>query len=298
MPSTGICGGSGGLLTIWNTNKLIRDDGRMSKNIIYNLFTQNTDGFKWVICNMYSPCEYNERALFWSDLDEVRHWWSGPICYAGDVNAVRCDEERNRGEGDSRNKDFLNNFITSHELVDLPLLGGVYTWSDMQVNPLLCRLNRFLLSMDMDLRFPAAIQLALTRVTSDHKPIMLMTKPDIMCKPYFKFENSWILHKDFLKKVEEWWRIMHFQEIPNFVFFKKLQNLKNWSREEFGGVKREKVVLTEKIDCLDQMEESHVLSQDQFEERINCMLRLKNITFLEARKWHSEAKQNEFRWGD
>ncbi|XP_026384053.1 uncharacterized protein LOC113279588 [Papaver somniferum] len=139
MPSTGTCGSSGGRLTIWNRNKLLKEDGRMR-----------------------------------------------------DVNAVRCDEERNIVEGDSRNKDFHNNFINIHELVDFPLSGGAYTWSDMQ---------------------------------------------------------------DFLKKVEEWWGIMKFQGIPSFVFFKKLQNLKyflkNWSREEFSGVKKEKAELTEKIGCLD-----------------------------------------------
>ncbi|XP_026410995.1 uncharacterized protein LOC113306252 [Papaver somniferum] len=246
----------------------------MGKNTITTLFTQKIDGFKWDVCNMYSPCDYNERALFWSDLEEVRNWWSGPICFTGDVNAVISNEERNKREGDSRN----------------------------MVNPLLCRLDRFLLSVEMDLRFPEAIQVALARVTSDHKPIMLVTKPNIVCKPYFKFENSWILHKYFLKKIEEWWGIMKFQGIPSFVFFKKLQNLKyflkNWSREEFGGVKKKKEELAEKIGCLDQMEESYVLSQDQFEERLSYKLKLKNITLLEASKWHSRAKKNEFWWGD
>ncbi|XP_026452045.1 uncharacterized protein LOC113352442 [Papaver somniferum] len=262
MPSTGSCGSSGGLLTIWNRSKLLKEGGRMGKNTISTLFTQKINGFKWVVCNMYSPCEYNVRALFWSDLEEVRHWWNGPICLARDVNAVRYDEERNIEECDSRNKDFLNNFINSQELVDLKLLGLAYTWFD-----------RFLLSVEMNLRFPEVIQVALTRVTSDHKPIMLATKPNIICKPYFKFENSWILHRDFLKKVEKWWGIMKHQGIPSFVFFKKQHNfnyfLKNWSTEEFGGVKKEKAELTENIDCLDQIENSHVLFQDQFEERLN-----------------------------
>ncbi|XP_026410160.1 uncharacterized protein LOC113305315 [Papaver somniferum] len=285
IPSTGTCGRSGGLLTIWNNNKLIKEGGRMGKNSISTLFSQKDDGFKWEICNMYSPCGYNERAVFWSDMEEVRNWWNGPICFAGGVNAVRCDEERNMGECDSRNTALLNNFITTQELVDLPLLGGAYTWSDMQVNPLLCRLDIFFLSVEMDLWFPAAIQVALTSVTSDHKPIMLVTKPNIDCKPYFKFENSWIMHKDILRKVEQWWGIMKFQRIPSFVFFKKLQNLKyflkNWRREEFGGVKKEKDGLTEKIDCLDHMDESYRLSHEQFEEMLNCMLRLKNITVRE-----------------
>ncbi|XP_026428327.1 uncharacterized protein LOC113324223 [Papaver somniferum] len=187
-------------------------------------------------------------------------------------------------------------------MVDLPLVGGAFTWFDMHEDPLLCRLDRFLLSVDFDILFPNAIQISLTRVISDHKPLMLVTKLGIKPKPYFIFENGWLVHKDFLKKVEEWWGVMEFQGQANFVFFKKLQNLKyflkNWSREEFGGVKKEKLELTKKIELLDVMEETHKLTKEQFEDRTRCLLRLRSIKSMEARKWQARAKQNEFKWGD
>ncbi|XP_026459226.1 uncharacterized protein LOC113359869 [Papaver somniferum] len=194
LHSVGINGNSGGLLSIWNINKIVKEDERIGVIILQLVFV-------------------------------LRNWWNGPICFVVDMNAVRCDEERNIGEGEARNNEFLNNFITNHELVDLPLVGGAFTWSDMQEDPLLCRLDRFLLSVDFDLLFPDAIQVALTRIISDHKPLLLVTKPNIKSKPYFKFENGWLVHKDFLKKVTEWWGVLEFKGQASFVFFKKLHNL-------------------------------------------------------------------------
>ncbi|XP_026434791.1 uncharacterized protein LOC113332471 [Papaver somniferum] len=237
LPSVGTNCNSGGLLSIWNVNKIVKEDGRMGVNNLTVGLCSKVNGRKW-----------------------------------GYMNAVRGEEKRNKGEGEARNNEFLNNFIMQHELVDLPSVGGTYTWSDMQEDPFLCRLDRFLLSVDFDLLFPDAIQVALTRVISDHKPIMLVTKPNIKSKPYFKFENGWLVHKDFLKKVAEWWGVMEFKGQASFVFFKKLQNLKyflkEWSRKEFGGVKKEKEELTQKVDWLDQMEETHKLSDVQFGERM------------------------------
>ncbi|XP_026459898.1 uncharacterized protein LOC113360622 [Papaver somniferum] len=243
IPSVGINGNSGGLFSIWNTNKVVKVEERIGVNNITIGLCSKVNGDKWAVCNLYSPCGYSEREGFWQDLDAVRSWWSGSIFFASDMNAVRGEEEINRGEGDNINNGFLNNFILEHEMVDLPLVGGDFTWSDMHEDPLLCRLDRFLLSVDFDLLFPDSIQISLTRV--------------------------------------------------NLKYF-----LKEWSKLEFGGVRQAKIEITEKINMLDQMEETHKLTKEQFEDRMNSLLKLSNIKDIEARKWHVRAKQNEFKYGD
>lgn len=60
-----------------------------------------SNGFKWAITNVYSPCDYNDKDSLWEDLEEVRHWWAVPICFAGDFNVVRSDDERNMGEAEN-----------------------------------------------------------------------------------------------------------------------------------------------------------------------------------------------------
>lgn len=82
-------------------------------------------------------------------MEDVRKWWNRPLCIAGDMNAVRTDEERNIGDVDTRNNALQNNYIMNEQLVDQPLIGSSFTWSNNHADPLLCRLDRFLFSLDL-----------------------------------------------------------------------------------------------------------------------------------------------------
>ncbi|XP_026383262.1 uncharacterized protein LOC113278713 [Papaver somniferum] len=169
---------------------------------------------------------------------DIRNWTNEAWCIMGVLNAVRSKNERNRERRDPRNRRLLNDFIAEMELVNYPLNGGDYTWNDKQDNPLLCRLDRTLVCTSFDTAYRSAIQTALVRAISDHSPIMLDLNPEIKTNSYFKVEHHWFQHKDFLKRVEEWWSAMTFSGTPSFVFFRKLQNLKlfskGWSREIKG----------------------------------------------------------------
>ncbi|XP_026442437.1 uncharacterized protein LOC113341952, partial [Papaver somniferum] len=105
-------------------------------------------------------------------MNEVRRWWTGPTCIGADMNAVRSNEESNRGDGDSRNNDLLNNYILDNEMIDQPLIGGAFTWSNNHADPLLCILDIFLFSHDYEQAFPNALQIVLTRTISNHNPIV------------------------------------------------------------------------------------------------------------------------------
>ena len=64
-------------------------------------------------------------------------------------------------------------FIDELELIDLPLLGGNFTWSGGLRNQNLAHLDRFLVSQDWLDRYGNVVQLKLPRPTSDHAPILL-----------------------------------------------------------------------------------------------------------------------------
>ncbi len=44
--------------------------------------------------------------------------------------------------------------LSELDLVDLPMLNQQFTWSNMQDNPTLAKLDRFLISTDWDNAFP------------------------------------------------------------------------------------------------------------------------------------------------
>jgi hypothetical protein len=56
---------------------------------------------------------------------------------AGDFNFYRSEENRNREGGNLQDMCTFNNFINSHGLVEIPILGRAFTWSNMQQSPLL-----------------------------------------------------------------------------------------------------------------------------------------------------------------
>ncbi|XP_026410316.1 uncharacterized protein LOC113305510 [Papaver somniferum] len=267
----------------WFVRQLWYDD-----NFDWNYFPSvGSSGGMLCIWDSSNPCEYNFRSDFCDDMKEVKSWWNGPICIAGDKNAVRNNEERNEGEGNNRNMAFLNNFITDHDLIDQPLIGG---------------LDRFLFDHLFEEAYPTALQIVLTRTISYHNPILVIIEPTMPSKPYLKLDRVWVEHKDFANNVKNWWEVMSFQGSASTRFFPKLQNLKHlinpWRIQEFGSIGREKTTLTDKIHELNILEESGALQHHHMEERLNYKLKLKNIETLEARKWQLRAKQNNFRWGN
>ncbi|XP_026383449.1 uncharacterized protein LOC113278945 [Papaver somniferum] len=242
IPSQGTAGYSGCLITIWDITRLELLDKRLGINSISCLFRFIGTGFKFILTNAYSPCDFNRTELFWNDLKEIRNWSNEAWCFVGDVNSVRSDAERNKPGGDLRNMSFLNNFIAEQELIDLPLHGSSYTWSNKHEDPLLCRLDRVLICTSFDSN-----------------------------KSSFKIENHWLEHPDFVKLVEVWWNSLEFAGTPSFVLFRKPQNLKyfikNWSKITFGCVRKKEDELTGKIKILNDAEENVALSSVQREEK-------------------------------
>lgn len=88
----------------------------------------------------------------------------------GDFKAVRCPKERLDASRISRQMRDFNNFIQELSLVDLPLGGAIFTWTNRRVSN---RLDRFLCSKEwLDLA-QMFIQEALTSSVSCHSPIIL-----------------------------------------------------------------------------------------------------------------------------
>ena len=48
----------------------------------------------------------------------------------------------------------FSDFISEHNLIDFPLEGGTFTWSNSRAVALRSRLDRFLLSFDLEEHFP------------------------------------------------------------------------------------------------------------------------------------------------
>lgn len=69
----------------------------------------------------------------------------------------------------------FNWIINTHELRDLVLNGGLFTWSNNHSNPTLEKLDRVLMSSDWETEFPLTNLRKIPRYMSDHDPLILCT---------------------------------------------------------------------------------------------------------------------------
>ena len=128
----------------------------------------------------------------------------------------------------------FTDFISSNGLMDIPMAGGRYTWSN---NNSRSRLDRFLFSLNVEEHFAMVTQWRLPRLCSDHFPILLKCGATPYGRSPFRFENMWLKSEGFHEKVKRWWESYVFQGSPSFVLVCKLralkQDLKIWNEEEF-----------------------------------------------------------------
>ncbi len=82
-------------------------------------------------------------------------------------------------------------------LMDIPLEGGKFTWSNNCATPAMSRIDRFLFSSEWEDRYPTVVQKRLPKLLSDHFPILLECGKFLRGKRPFRFENMWLKAKGF-----------------------------------------------------------------------------------------------------
>lgn len=100
----------------------------------------------------------------------------------------------------------LRHKIQDLGIIDLPLQGAQFTWSRDENNQQALRIDRFIIPSEWNDSFKVVKQIALPRVISDHRPILLESEDWDATPSYFKFENMWLEVDGFLDKLKLWWQ--------------------------------------------------------------------------------------------
>ncbi|KAL4379088.1 hypothetical protein GQ457_02G028950 [Hibiscus cannabinus] len=200
-------GSSGGIISLWDQNYFGLESSTIHKSYIVLLGSIIPLQFKCALVNIYAPNDNAERLSVFSELRSTLSQLSVPLLLGGDFNIVRTLDEK---KGVTVNRSAMatfSNFIENLFLMDPPLQGGAFTWSNLREFPSLGRLDRFLISPDLLLKWPNAIQRLLPKSLSDHNPIAISCcDPNWGPKP-FKWFDHWGDDKDIhgiiLKKCKE-----------------------------------------------------------------------------------------------
>ena len=109
-------------------------------------FRSVLDQFEWIFTGVYGPYLNSERGLLWEELVGLISWWDAPWCIRSDFNVVRFSSEKSRMAIFSYAMDEFSEFISEFGLLDPPLEGGLFTWSNDQEILAKSKIDRFLIS--------------------------------------------------------------------------------------------------------------------------------------------------------
>jgi endonuclease/exonuclease/phosphatase family metal-dependent hydrolase len=174
---------------LWNSSIFSGEVLEIHRSAVRVKFSSAHNNQPWQLVCVYGPCSGPERDIFvqWlHDLDIPLHdnW-----LLLGDFNFMRSIENRNK-PGVDMNDIFLFNEIISHlGLIELPLKGRSFTWSNMQDSPLLQQIDWFFTSCQWTLSFPDTVVHPLAKNTSDHVPCVVKIKTTIPKAKIFRFES-------------------------------------------------------------------------------------------------------------
>jgi hypothetical protein len=292
-------GASGGILLMWDRRVVSKIDVCLGSYVAACSFRNVEDGLVWAFAGVYGPNRDNLRRRLWEELAGLMSLWDMPWCIGGDFNVTLYHSERSGVVTRRRAVAVFADFIEEQGLMNLPLSGGISTWSNSSS---WSRLDRFLVSTEWDLRYPDLMQRKLTRVCSDHAPILLGGGIRQGGKRPFKFENMWLKEEGFVEKVRSWWGSFSFWGSPSFVLAKKLKALKGeikrWSIEEFGNVEVRNKAWAEELKVLDRIEEERGLSEEEKERRRALATDLEVSLLQEEISWRQKSRVRWLKEGD
>jgi len=139
------------------------------------------------VTNIYGPASSPQNMGFitWLmnfDTSDFDDWVLG-----GDFNLIRHPENRNKPGGDLTEVNLFNEAISDLDLIDIPFSGRNFSWSNMQDDPLLVKLDWVFTSASWTLSFPATFVQPQSKPVSDHIPYVLHICSSIPKSRTFRF---------------------------------------------------------------------------------------------------------------
>ncbi|XP_039137390.1 uncharacterized protein LOC120274917 [Dioscorea cayenensis subsp. rotundata] len=204
-----------------------------------------------------------------------------------------------RNLGDIRK---ANDFLQAMSLLEPPMMGRRFTWTNGQSDPIWVKLDRFLISSEWTMIFLKIIQNCLPRVGSDHVPIRLEMGKIVTNPRPFRFELAWTTTEGFQELISQWWNSTTPVGCGAFIMAKKVsslrEQLRHWAKFSFGSIKLKKLELLQEIDKLDVMKESRCLTPQEVHQEHTLREKLGDTLKQEELYWKQRSRLNWLKEGD
>lgn len=198
-------GASGDLIIIWNSNYFSRTLVSMNSFAIIVKLVCNLSGRAFHLTDIYGPANSVDKASFLLWLYNLDITSFGDWLLAGDFNLIRSPNDRNRPGANVQDMLAFNDLIQHLDLAEIEFEGRHYSWSNMQSDPLLEKLDWVFTSSSWAASYPDTTVKVLGRPVSDHVPFVVNIGTSIPKVRIFRFENYWVDFSDFSDTVALYW---------------------------------------------------------------------------------------------
>ena len=295
-------GASGGILLMWDKRLVEKVEDAVGFFSVSCKFKNVEDQKIWMFTGVYGPNDDRDRRLMWDELAGMQSWWEVPWVLGGDFNVVRFPSERVGSDSFSPAMHEFSDFISFHGLVDLPLSGGNFTWTNNREVSSMSRLDRFLFTSDWAEGFIHICQKRLIRVNSDHFPVLLECGVIRRGRRPFRFENMWLKAEGFGDRVKSWWESYSVTGTPSYVLASKLKalkaDLKRWNDTEFGHISVQKQQLMTAIREIDAVTDTRPLDVEEKGRRELTAIELDKVLLMEEISWRQKSRAIWLKEGD
>jgi hypothetical protein len=296
LPSSGA---SGGILLMWDRRVVEKFEVLVGDHAVACSFRNWADYFSWAFAGVYGPNLDPLRRNLWDELAGLLSLWDLPWCIGGGFNVIRFLCERSGAARISPAMADFSDFILERGLMDLPLTGRSFTWSNLSSRS---RIDRFLVSPVWEAKYPGLFQKRVPHLCSDHFPILLDCGGIHRGKRPFKFESMWLQEDGFVERVRLWWESYSFQGSPSFVLAQKLKalkvDLKSWNEQVFGNVESFKLARLEELRAHDRIEEERGLDPEELLRKNSIASDLERIILQEEISWRQKSRVLWLKAGD
>lgn len=192
----------------------------------------------WLLSAIYANPRISEHSILWNNVTSVSEAQSFPWIMMGDFNEVLMSVDKFGG----RPVNFwlamkFQNCLDTCGMMDMGFSGNRFTWTNSRgvANLIQERIDRSFCNMRWWLMYPKASDKHLTRVHSDHYPLLidLDSRSSLHLSCPFRFQLGWPSHPE---------SINFFRRLGEILFLWRVQlslllmQQKTWNKEIFGNI--------------------------------------------------------------
>ena len=166
------------------------------------------DGFKFALYVVYGPAQHNNKEAFLVEMAHTCSRESLPYIIGGEFNIMRHPDDKSTYNFDTKWPNLFNAVIETLDLKKIVMSSRQYTWVGPGDEPTYEKLDRILVSMEWEDKYPLSMVEARDRNISDHTPVVLNTGSATHQDRQFsfKFERGWLIRDGFFDMVADIWR--------------------------------------------------------------------------------------------